>query len=117
MSNTNSFSGIVKILETPRSYILNQKVRLTKVRVELPQKRKNKKNAIVCLLIWGNLGRQVQKFYTMNDYVLIEGYPSLRSKKNGNPRLKLSKRLFITVGKIYPILLNTDRSLTKISKQ
>jgi hypothetical protein len=113
MSNTNSFSGIVKILEPPRSYILNQKARLTKVRVELPQKRKNKKNAIVCLLIWGNLGRQVQKFYTTNDYVLIEGYPSLRSKKNGNPRLK---RLFITVGKIYPILLNSDRSLPKISK-
>lgn len=113
MSNTNSFSGIVKILEPPRSYILNQKARLTKVRVELPQKRKNKKNAIVCLLIWGNLGRQVPKFYTTNDYVLIEGYPSLRSKKNGNPRLK---RLFITVGKIYPILLNSDRSLPKISK-
>ncbi len=52
MSNINSFSGIVKILETPRSYILNQKARLTKVRVELPQKRKNKKNAIVCLIIW-----------------------------------------------------------------
>jgi hypothetical protein len=117
MSNTNSFSGIVKILETPRSYIFNQKARLTKVRVELPQKRKNKKNAIVCLLIWGNLGRQVQKFYTTNDYVLIEGYPSLRSKKNRNSRFKPSKRLFITVGKIYPILLSTDRSLTKISKQ
>jgi len=68
MSNTNSFSGIVKILETPRSYSFKQKARLTKVRVELPQKRKNKKNAIVCLLIWGNLGRQVQKFYTTNDY-------------------------------------------------
>jgi len=67
MSNTNSFSGIVKILETPRSYSFKQKARLTKVRVELPQKRKNKKNAIVCLLIWGNLGRQVQKFYTTND--------------------------------------------------
>jgi len=117
MSNTNSFSGIVKILETPRSYILNKKARLTKVRVQLPQKRKNKKNAIVCLIIWGNLGRQVQKFYTTNDYVLIEGYPSLRSKKNENPSLKRSKRLFMTVGKIYPILLNSDRSLTKISKQ
>ena len=117
MSNTNSFSGIVKVLETPKSYILNPKARLTKVRVELPQKRKTKKNAIVCLLIWGNLGRQVQKFYTINDYVLIDGYPSLRSKKNGNPRFKLSKRLFITVGKICPILLNTDRSLIKISKQ
>ena len=117
MSNTNSFAGIVKILEPPRSYSFNQKARLTKVRVELPQKRKNKKNAIVCLLIWGNLGRQVQNFYTTNDYVLIEGYPSLRSKKNGNPRLKESKRLFITVGKIYPILLKTDRSLPKISKE
>lgn len=117
MSNTNSFSGIVKLLETPRSYILNQKARITKVRVELPQKRKNKKNAIVCLFIWGNLGCQVQKFYKPNDYVLIEGYPSLRSKKNENSRFKQSKRLFITVGKIYPILLNTDRSLPTISKQ
>ncbi len=111
MSNTNSFSGIVKILETPKVYFVNQQTQVTRFRVELPQKRKN---TLVYLLFWGNLGREVKKFYLPNDYILIEGYSSIRSKKVRNSNLKTSKRIFITVIRVYPILLKGDRTSTKI---
>ena len=41
MTNTNYFSGIVKILETPQEYFVNQQIQVTKFRVEISQRRKN----------------------------------------------------------------------------
>lgn len=111
MSNINYFSGIVKILETPLVYSINQQTQVTRFRVEVSQKRKN---TIVQLLCWGNLGREVKKFYLPNDYILIEGYTSIRLKKMGNSNRQTSKRVFITVTRVHPILLNADRDSKKI---
>lgn len=107
MTNINSFSGIVKILETPKTYFSNEQTQITRFRVEISQKRKNK---IISLIFWGNLGREVQKFYKINDYILIEGYSSIRSKKFFKSNLKNSKQVFITVVKIYPILLASNKN-------
>ena len=107
MNNTNYFSGIVKIRETPKTYFSNEQTQITLFRVEISQKRKN---SIISLIFWGNLGREVQKFYKINDYILIEGYSSIRSKNFLKSNLKNSKQVFITVVKIYPILLNSNRS-------
>ena len=114
MANTNYFSGIVKILETPKEYCINRKRYLTVVRVELPQKRKT---TLVTLLIWGMLGREVKKFYTSNDYMLIEGYTSIRYQKIRLSNKTKSKRIFITGLRVYPSLLNSKKSLTKIDKK
>jgi hypothetical protein len=111
MINTTYFSGIVKILETPNNYSLNSQTQVTQFRVELPQKRKN---SIISLLVWGNLGRKVQEFYKRDDYILIEGYSSIRSKQIVGLDLKNSKQVFLTVIKVYPILLNPDRTSTKM---
>jgi hypothetical protein len=110
MANTNYFSGIVKILENPKQSIINNQTPVIQFRVEVPQKRKS---SIVSLLIWGKLGSEVKKFYKVNDYVLIEGYTSLRPKLNQTSSLSISsnrpKQVFITVKQIYPTLLNRDR--------
>ena len=111
MANTNYFSGIVKILETPKIYFSNEQTQVIGFRVEVSQKRKH---SIISLVFWGNLGHEVQKFYKINDYILIEGYTSIRSKNFLNYNLSNLKQVFITVVKIYPILLNSDRSSTKI---
>lgn len=111
MVNTNYFSSIVKILETPKNYQINPKSQVTWVRVELPQKRKS---CVVTLLIWGKLGQEVKKFYTINDYILIEGYTSIRSKKLFQFSKKNLKEVFITVSRVYPIFLNTNRLSTKL---
>jgi hypothetical protein len=111
MVNTNYFSGIVKILETPKTCFFDSETQVTRFQVEISQKRKN---SIISLLIWGNLGKEVQKFYKENDYILIEGYTSIRPKQNLKSSLKNSKQVFITVVKVYPILLDTNRISTKL---
>nr|YP_003734521.1 hypothetical protein KrfoC_p011 [Kryptoperidinium foliaceum]ADI40306.1 conserved hypothetical protein [Kryptoperidinium foliaceum] len=111
MVNTNYFSGIVKILETPKEYQINPRSQVTWVRVELPQKRKS---CLVILLIWGNLGQEVKKFYNANDYILIEGYTSIRSKSLLSFPPNNLKQVFITVSKVYPMVLNSNRLSAKI---
>ena len=111
MTNTNYFSGIVKILETPQEYFVNQQIQVTKFRVEISQRRKN---TIIYLLFWGNLGHEVKKFYKINDYILIEGYSSIRDKQIFESNFKYSQTVFVTVVKVYPILLDSNRTITKI---
>jgi hypothetical protein len=99
MVDTNYTSGIVKILEDPVQTVFN-----TKFRVQFPQVRKS---GIVNLVFWGNLGQDVVNYYQINDYILIEGYLSLRN--NQIPRIKNSKKFEITVLKVYPFLLSYNR--------
>jgi hypothetical protein len=77
MSDTNYFSGIVKILETPIKNFINKKTVKLTIRVEIPQIRKNK---IVYLRFWGNLAQEVKNYYQINDYILIEGYILIEKK-------------------------------------
>jgi single-stranded DNA-binding protein len=111
MANTNYFSGIVKILETPKTYFSDEQTQVIGFRTEISQKRKH---SIISVVFWGNLGSEVKKFYKTNDYILIEGYTSIRSKKFLKSNLTNSKQVFITVVKVYPILLNSNRTSTKI---
>jgi single-stranded DNA-binding protein len=111
MGDTNYFSGIVKVLENPTQTFFNDKISVTKFRVEIPQIRKNK---IITLVFWGNLAREVQNYYQINDYILIEGYLSIRNKKNLNLITKNSKQVTITVLKVYPFLLKSNRGISKV---
>ena len=103
MGNINYFSGIVKVLETPIQTFFNNKMPVTTFRVEIPQTRNNR---IISLVFWGNLAREVKNYYQINDYILIEGYTSIRNK---NP-----KKVTITVLKVYPFLLKANRTSSKI---
>ena len=60
-----------------------------------------RKNRIITLVFWGNLAREVKNYYQINDYILIEGYLSIRNKKNINLITKNSKQVVtitVTVG-------------------
>jgi hypothetical protein len=107
MGDTNYFSGIVKILETPRQNFITDQTSVITFRVELPENRKNK---IITLKFWGNLGHDVKNFYKVNDYILTEGYISLQSQQNIKTLTKNSKQVVLTVLRVYPILLNPNRS-------
>lgn len=106
MGDTNFVGGVVKILEDPKQKIINNNVLCTYFRVKFPQVRKN---TIVHLTFWGNLARDVKTYYKENDYILIEGYLSLRDKKIPTLNLKTKKKIEITVLKIYPFLLSYGR--------
>lgn len=105
MSNTNYFSGIVKILEIPKQRLITKQIKLITCRAELPQ---NRNNRIVALVFWGNLGSKIKDCYKLNDYILIEGYISLRNKRKFKRSRQNSKQVTITGLKVYPILLNSN---------
>ena len=106
MSNTNYFSGIVKILEIPKQRLTKKRIKLITFRAELPQ---NRNHRIVSVVFWGNLGRKIKDSYKFNDYILIEGYISLRNKRKFKLSRRNSKQVTITVSKVYPILLNRNK--------
>jgi single-stranded DNA-binding protein len=111
MSDTNYIGGIVKILEVPKQKFLNNTIAVTEFRVQLPQVRNT---TIVHLIFWGNLARDVATYYKINDYILIEGYLSLRNKPSSSLITQPSKQIEITVLKLYPFLLSYDPSVVKL---
>jgi single-stranded DNA-binding protein len=111
MGDTNYFSGIFKFFENPTQTFFSDKISVTKFRVEIPQIRKNR---IITSVFWGNLAREVKNYYQINDYILIEGYLSIRNKKNLNLITKNSKQVTITVLKVYPFLLKSNRGISKV---
>ena len=94
MSDTNYISSIVKILEAPKQKILSNNILMTKFRAQLPQVRNT---TLVHLVFWGNLGRDVTTYYKINDYILVEGYVSVRNKKKLNSSGQPSKQTEISV--------------------
>lgn len=103
MSNPNYFSGIVKILEIPKNYCKKRKNILTSFRAEIPQYRKNK---IVRLILWGNLVNNINASYKIGDYILIEGYISLRINRKRNVLGTKINQVTLNVNRIFPVLIN-----------
>ena len=103
MINTNYIGTIVKILESPIEIFNNSHLSMTEFRVQLPQIQNT---AIIKLIFWGTLARDIGNYYRPNDYILIEGYVSLRSKKDNNLTLQNIKTIEIIVLKVYPFLLS-----------
>ena len=107
MRSPSYFSGVVKILENPKQKIIHGKIIHTKFRVLIPQSRRNKFPKIISLVSWGNLASDLNNHYTVNDYILIEGYISLKTKKKKDFSLFNSKKVKVTGLKVYPFLLKS----------
>nr|YP_010283073.1 hypothetical protein MKU15_pgp118 [Nitzschia traheaformis]ULD15837.1 hypothetical protein [Nitzschia traheaformis] len=105
MQSSSYFSGIVKILESPKQKIINNKIINVKLRVLISQIRRNKFPKTVSLIFWGNLANDVDNYYKVNDYILIEGYVSIEINKKRDSMFFNSKKVKITVLKVYPFLL------------
>lgn len=102
----NYIGAIVKILETPKKKLINSKTLVIQCRVQLPQVRKGPKFRIIKLMAWGNLAHAILNYYKVNDYILIEGYSSLREKRTSNINNKYFKQVTITAFKVSPFLLS-----------
>ena len=103
MADTNYVGSIVKILENPIQTTLNDKISKTEFRVQLPQVRSTR---IINLVFWGNLARDITNYYKVNDYIMVEGYVSLRDKTTDTVMKRNLNKVQITVSKIYPFHLN-----------
>jgi single-stranded DNA-binding protein len=111
MAGTNYIGCIVKILETPKQKVIKNKKNtlMAQCRVLLPQKRKKRRTAIARLTFWGKLAGDILDYYKVADYVIIEGYLSVLKRKK-----KKSKKIAITVLKVYPLFLTSNRANRKI---
>jgi len=101
MTDINHFVGIVKILENPTQNLFITDNLMSKLRVQLPQ---NRNTQIVKLIFWGNLALDIITYYKANDYIIIEGYLAIPNKLN-------SKRVEITVLKVYPFIIDYNKEL------
>ena len=102
MTDINYAISMVKILEKPRQKVLKGNILVTKFRAQLPQIRNNR---IINLVFWGNLAHDVESYYQVNDYIMIEGYlSSIRKPKNN--LVQNSQKLYITVIKLYSVKTN-----------
>ena len=105
MSDTNHMGAIVKILESPKNKTIKNNISITKFRAQLPQIRQTR---VVDIVIWGNLANDVAKYYNTNDYILVEGYLSLRKLVSSKSNRKILKRARFTVIKAYPFILGSN---------
>jgi len=109
MGDTNYFGGVIKILETPKQRIVKKGTLTTTFRAQISQFRNTR---IVRITFWGKLVSDVVSNYKINDYIIVEGYLSFRKKKVLNSTFSKFKQVEITVRKVYPFFLNSNRSLS-----
>jgi len=102
----NYIGAIVKILEVPQQKDIKNTISITQVRAQLAQSRKSQ---IVDLVFWGNLADDLTKYYNPNDYILIEGYVSIFPLISSESNKESLRKIQITVLKIYPFLLSSNK--------
>jgi len=96
----------VKIIKNSGQSFFSDGTSLTELTVQLPQVRKNNIKIIFQVSIWGKLSYDVAKYYQPNDYIVIEGYISLRTTFITSSKIsKTDKQVEISVFKHYPFLL------------
>lgn len=112
MTDTNHIGAIVRILESPTNKIIKGNISVTTFRAELPQVRQTR---VVDIVVWGNLANDVAKYYNTSDYILVEGYLSLRKNSSSKANRKILKRARLTIFKAYPFLLQKNKLNTRVS--
>jgi single-stranded DNA-binding protein len=97
----------VKVIKNSGQSFFSDGTSLTELTVQLPQVRKNNSKAILQVAIWGKLSYDVAKYYKPDDYLIIEGYISIRNIDTGRVVNLLNKQVEISVFKLYPLLLKS----------
>jgi hypothetical protein len=97
-----------RILEIPTLKINKNEIPFTNFRVQLSQLRIKQSKTILTVFVSGNLANDIVKYYRINDYVLIEGYLSIR--KSFSQKSLTKEFLQVNVFKIFPLFLNLKSS-------
>ncbi len=97
----------VKVIKNSGQSFFADGTSLTELIVQLPQVRKNNIKIIIKVSIWGKLSYDVAKYYQPDDYIIIEGYISIRNINTNRVINSLNKQIEISVFKLYPLLLKS----------
>ena len=97
----------VKVIKNSGQSFFSDGTSLTELTVQLPQIRNNNSKIILQVSVWGKLSYDVAKYYQPEDYIIIEGYISLKNINTDNLFNLLDKQVEISVFKLYPLLLKS----------
>jgi len=106
----NYTSFIVKIVGQPKQSFFKDKISVTEIPAKFFPLRNKNSNTTIKLSVWGKLAYDVTKYYKEKDYVIVEGYISLRDLASDSLKKTRDKQVEISVFKIYPFSLNTLKS-------
>ena len=95
----------VKVIKNSGQSFFADGTSLTELTVQLPQTRKNNTKIILQVSVWGKLSYDAAKYYQSEDYIVIEGYISVRTRNTERGLNSLDKQIEISVFKLYPLLL------------
>ena len=95
----------VKVIKNSGQSFFSDGTSLTELTVQLPQIRKNNSKIIMQISVWGKLSYDVAKYYQPDDYIIIEGYISIRNSNLAQTINLIDKQIEISVFKVYPLLL------------
>ena len=98
----NYTSFIIKVLNKPQYTLCKQKIPRTEALGKFYQFRNNS-NTICKLSFWGQAAYEILKYSKKNDYLLVEGYLSLR--ESTFEKFAISTTLEISIFKVYPLLV------------
>tara|TARA_B110000967_G_scaffold1698_1_gene1789 strand:- start:22295 stop:22654 length:360 start_codon:yes stop_codon:yes gene_type:complete len=97
---------IIKIIKSPEQSFFEDDTALTEAWVQFPQFLNQNYCDTFKLSAWGNLAYDLNKFYNVNDYLIIEGFLSLKENYQQNYVIKNEKQIEFTALKLYPFILN-----------
>ena len=112
MTSINYSAGIIKVLELPRQELLQNNISVTKFRGQLASLRTTQ---IIELTFWDTIAQEIISYCKMGDYLLVEGYISLRNKGISNSNSLPFKKIELTVSKAYPFYTNLNDSKNTIN--
>ena len=108
----NYIESIVKILESPKYKKVNKDNNTIELLTQLPKTRNG--SQIIKLVFQNNLTYDIINYYEKNDYIMVEGYLSIRLDTNlPLPKQKL-KKAEIIVSRVYPFLIISNSFGRKI---
>ena len=97
----------VKIIKNSGQSFFADGTSLTELIVQLPQIRKNNVKIIVKVSVWGKLSYDVAKYYQPDDYIIIEGYISIKNINTDRVVNLLDKQVEVSIFKLYPLFLKS----------
>ncbi len=107
MTSINYLVVIIKILESPRDELIEDNILVTRFRGQLPSSRTTN---IIHVTFWGSLSQDISSRYKVGDYIMVEGYISLRNNELLDYGRVPVKKIDLSTRKIYPLYSSTNDS-------
>ena len=98
----NISTFIVKLISVPKQCLIDTNISVVESQAQFPNTRKKNFLDQFKIVTWGDLSKELLNYYTIGDYIIIQGILSFEQPKIKNQYKKETK---FTVINLYPFLL------------